>query len=210
MRTIRLGLTALLALAGLAACARTVSVEGPASLAAAFSRCPLPIQWVTEDPRPLGIRIRNEDSDTVAVFLDRCTGHTRIGDVGPGSVRTFRLAPPLIDYGSGLRFFVYPGHELERFHVASLPVDTARVLQLTVTSGTPSTCESRVYVDGEPHPGTLRELGLVREEILGVHLEYERPGDDVAAIACPVVHVRTRAGASGAGTGPVGRPRSDS
>lgn len=193
---IRLGLTTAVALTLSAACARTVPVEGPASLAAAFSRCPLPIQWVSEDPRPLGIRIRNEDSDTVSVFLDRCTGHSRIGDVGPGAVRTFRLKPPLIDYGSGLRFYVYPGHELDRFHVASLPVDTTRVLELTVSAGTPSTCESRLYVDGEPHPGTLRDLGLAREEILGVHLEYERPREAGAKIACPTVHVRTRAGAS--------------
>jgi hypothetical protein len=168
-------------------CARAGGGASGPSLSAAFSRCPVPMMWVSDDPRPIGIRIRNEEADTVAVFLDRCTGHVRVGDVGPGAVRTFRLKPPLIDYGSGLRFFVYPGMALERFYVESLPVDTARVLELTVSTVRTSQCESKVYVDGEAYAGTLRDLGL--ERVAGVHMEYERSG---IGLSCPVIHVRTR------------------
>lgn len=187
MAASRTVLILVLTVAVVGGCARGGGGASGASLSAAFSRCPVPMAWVTDDPRPIGIRIRNEEADTVAVFLDRCTGHVRVGDVGPGAVRTFRLKPPLIDYGSGLRFFVYPGMALERFYVESLPVDTARVLELTVSTSRASPCEAKVYVDGEAYPGTLRDLGL--ERIAGVHMEYERSG---VGLSCPVIHVRTR------------------
>lgn len=195
MRLLRPGIGYLLCILVLPGCGLRggkAATAGPGS--AALSRCPAPIIVRAHDPGPVGIRIRNEQADSVAVFLDRCTGHVRVGDVGPGAIRTFRLQPPLFDYGDGLRFFVYPGHTVERFYVASLVVDTARVLELTVRPGTAPACETRVYVDGERYSGSLRDLAPGR--IAAVHMEYvvaASTGD----VSCPVLHVRTHGPGAG-------------
>jgi hypothetical protein len=158
-------------------------------------RCPVPMQVSATDPRPLGVRIRNERPDTVWVYLDRCDGSVWVGDIGPETVRAFPLRPPLVPFGNGLRFHLHPRGRLDEYFAAALPVDTARVLELTIPSTPSAACVHRVYVDGEPFAGGLRDNGLDR--ITGIRMVYAAAGIE-AGDGCPSIHVQTHAARGGA------------
>lgn len=160
---------------------------GPARLG---SPCPVPLVWSAADPRPLGIRIRNDQDRPIVVFLDECRGHKRVGEVAAGSQRIFRLRPPLVAFGTGLRLHVFPDAGLDGYFMAAVAVDTAKVLELRIPERSPPACESRVYVDGERFDGALREIGL--ERIADMRVEYTRPADGGSGPSCPVVRIRTR------------------
>ncbi len=65
--------------------------------------------WQVGQERPGGIQVQNRSADSVIVFLDRCLGHTRVGDLGPGETNVFVLPNGAVSYSGLLRFFTYRG-----------------------------------------------------------------------------------------------------
>jgi hypothetical protein len=200
MRTLARCLVLLLPAVLMGSCSsRPAGLPSPDPLASA-RRCPVPIQVSLTDPRPIGIRVRNERPDTVWVYLDQCDGSVWVGDVGPATVRAFPLRPPLVEFGNGLRFHVHPRGDLGGYFAAALPVDTARILELTIPAKSPVTCTYAVYVDGERFSGTLRDVGA--ERIAEIRMEYPSGSAMEAGDLCPSIHVRTH----GPGAGQSRRP----
>lgn len=125
-------------------------VHGPSPEPAQNTRsvCPPPMAWTEGRERPRRIRMTNSTDVRVAVWLDNCTGHTRLGDVPPG--RTFLLPLPdrLIPYAEHLRLHVYDQGAMTRFGSYAVEIEPRWTLPLELEAETP-----RVEVDYEDELG---------------------------------------------------------
>lgn len=108
--------------------------------------CPLPLVWREGEERPRRIRLTNGTGTRVSVWLDNCTGHTRLGDVPPG--RTFLLGLPdrLIPFADALYLHVYNQAAMSRVGSYAVPVEPQWTLSLEVTEETPTV--EMVYGEG--------------------------------------------------------------
>lgn len=118
--------------------------------------CPLPLVWQAGEERPRRIRLTNGTGTPVSVWLDNCTGHTRLGDVPPG--RTFLLGLPdrLTPFANQLYLHVYNQAAMSRVGSYAVPVEPRWTLPLKVTEKTPTV--QMVYGEGPEEGPSLDGL----------------------------------------------------
>lgn len=177
-----IGLIAIGLASGCARKAPPAPVRPPLAL-----RCPPTVLWPSDGRHPQGLRVVNEGERPVVVWADRCLGWTWLGEVNGGRERLFRLPDGLVAWSGQLRFHVLPDNRLDDHFAALLPIDTVRVLRLTVPAQIESPCPEQVYVDGELRVGGLR--GIPAERIAALDVEYV-PVDRERS--CPRIHVKLR------------------
>src|SRR5687768_3499951 len=99
---------ALVLVLAVTACAKKKPPAQPNLTAEGEARCPAAM-WQPGAMRPASIEVINQSKDSVIVFLDRCLGHTRVGDFGPLETQVVEMPNGAVSYRGLLRFFTYRG-----------------------------------------------------------------------------------------------------
>ena len=91
-----------------AACGKKERPAAPSPrIAEGDLQCP-GAMWAAGDMRPANIEVINLSSDSVLVFLDRCLGHTRVGEVGAREKKLLEMPDGALSFRGTLRFLTYP------------------------------------------------------------------------------------------------------
>lgn len=176
---------------GLAAAAAVVAAgcgQRDAALPRPLGACPPPLTWSAGEPRPRAVRIANRTPDTVLVFLDRCRGHNRVGEVAPGRSRLFELPGPLVEVRGGLTFHAFVPRTTSYHSRTTVPLDTVAILDLALEPREEVACAPRLFVNGESFEGSLRDIPA--ETIAGIQVEDPPRGSG----ECRRIHVTTHRG----------------
>jgi len=128
--------------------------------------CPQAL-WREGDLRPGGVVINNLSADSVLIFLDRCNGHTRVGEIGPGEADVFELPSGAVGFDGLLRFFTYRGpRKTPGIEMVSSVGDP--YLRLTVPAEPRSDCPE-IWVNGKRSDQPIATIP--RDSIASVNYE---------------------------------------
>lgn len=166
---------------------------GPQTVEAA-ARCPNTM-WQAGELRPASIEILNRSADSVSVWLDRCTGHTHVGDLGAGDSVVVALPSGAASYQGKLRFITFRGERKAITIELTSPLANPHI-RLEVPERAVE-CPL-IFVDGKLFDAPLSTLPRDRIE----QVEYL---PSPATGECPRVNVRLRGGAASSSTIASGR-----
>ena len=146
-----------------------------------LSGCPNPV-WQPGQLRPAEIEVVNQSADSVLVFMDRCRGHTRVGDLGPLESAVLPMPNGAVSYDGSIRFFTYRGRERRSGVELVRPMGA---LRLVIPEAARAECPE-VWVNGVRSPDGLARIP--RETIESVqYLRESSPGE------CPRIVVKLKA-----------------
>lgn len=122
------------------------------------ARCPLPLARGRGLPSvPVRLRINNGTDQALAVYLDRCDGHVRLGTVRGDGAAVFRLPQFLFPIQDGLRIHAYLPNQDMRYGSFIVPLDTVPVLHFALSDTSTQVGYGGVPVLGIPEFGTRGE-----------------------------------------------------
>jgi hypothetical protein len=165
----------LLVLLTLAGCGKKKPPATPApgsTTAEGAMRCPTAM-WQPGQMRPANIEVINQSTDSVIVFLDRCLGHTRVGDLGPLETALMEMPSGATSYKGLLRFHTYRGLKREPAMELADTVGDPH-LKLVIPAAIKKQCPE-VFIDGKPADSLAR---IPKDSIASIEFEAA-PADDL-------------------------------
>ena len=143
-------------------------------------QCPAAM-WKPGEMRPAHIEVINQSQDSVIVFLDRCLGHTRVGDLAALETQLLPMPNGAVSYRGLLRFFTYRG-PARQVGVELAPTDADPHLRLVIPAVLTTDCP-QVIIDGQPGSSLAR---IPKDSIASIKYE-PAPKDDLRACARIIV-----------------------
>jgi hypothetical protein len=134
--------------------------------------------WQPGEERPGGIQVENRSADSVIVFLVRCMGGTRVGDLGPRETNVFALPNGALNYNGLIRFRTYRGAQRTFALELAQPVGDPYV-RLIIPEQARAECPE-IWIDGKKSESNLGRIP--REQIANVEYLPTGPAGECSRI----------------------------
>jgi hypothetical protein len=144
---------------------------------ASAGSCPSQM-WQPGEKRPGGIQVENRSGDSVIVFLVRCQGSTRVGDLGPGETNVLALPNGALNYSGLIRFRTYRG-PLRLFALELAQPVGDPYLRLIIPEQARAECPE-IWIDGKKSESHLDRIP--REQIANIEYVPTGPGGECSRI----------------------------